>query len=383
MEKIIYLDNNATTQIDSRVLEAMLPYLKEEFGNASSTHQFGLSINKAVQEAREKIADLIGADATEVVFTSGATESINLALKGFALANQSKGKHIITVETEHKAVLDTCKYLGTIGFDVSYLPVKNDGLIDLEKLKHELRDDTILVCVMLANNETGVLQPLQKISKITHDAGAIFMSDATQAVGKIAIDVSELGIDLMTFSAHKFYGAKGIGVLYVRGLKKNQIKIDALQHGGGHENGLRSGTVNVPAIVAMGKACEIAKEEIQLDEKRISVLRDELESELVKMPGTFVNGSIESRMYNVSNVCFPGMDANVMIGKMKNVALSNGSACTSAIVEPSHVLKAMGLSDDNAFASIRFSLGKFNTHEEVKEVCEIIYKQTQQLISSI
>lgn len=383
MSEVIYLDNNATTRVDPRVLDAMLPYLTEEYGNATSAHHFGVGINKAIQESREKVAELIRADSTDIIFTSGATESINLALKGFALSNQHKGKHIITVETEHKAVLDTCKYLETIGFDVTYLPVKSDGLIDLEDLRKQLRSDTILVCVMFANNETGVLQPLKEISNITHDAGAIFMSDATQAVGKIATDVDELEVDLMTFSAHKFYGAKGSGALYIRGLKKNQIKLNALQHGGGHENGLRSGTLNVPAIVAMGKACEIAKEEMQRDEKRISVLRNELECELLKIQGIYVNGSTENRMYNVTNICFPGLDANVMIGKMKTVAVSNGSACTSSIVEPSHVLKAMGLTDDDAFASIRFSLGKFNNHQEVKAVCEIIYQQTHHLTSSI
>ena len=383
MPEIIYFDNNATTRVDPRVLDAMLPYLTEEYGNASSAHHFGVSINKAIQESREKVAELIGADSSDIIFTSGATESINLALKGFALSNQHKGKHIITVETEHKAVLDTCKYLETIGFDVTYLPVKNDGLIDLEELRNELRSDTILVCVMLANNETGVLQPLKEIAQITHDLGVIFMSDATQAVGKIATDIDELDVDLMTFSAHKFYGAKGAGALYVKGLKSNKIKLTPLQHGGGHEQGFRSGTLNVPAIIAMGKACEIAQSDMRGDEKRISILRDELEQELLKVQGAFVNGSTDKRMYNVTNICFPGIDANVMIGKMKTVAVSNGSACTSAIVEPSHVLKAMGLTDDDAFASIRFSLGKFNNHQEVKEVCEIIYKQTQQLTSSV
>ncbi len=377
MKEIIYLDNNATTEIDSRVLDAMLPYFEKQYGNSSSIHQFGLNSAKAVDQSRETIADLISADATEIIFTSGATESINLALKGFALANQSRGKHIITVETEHKAVLDTCKYLETIGFDVSYLPVKNDGLINLENLKTELRSDSILVCVMLANNETGVLQPVKEIANITHNAGAILMSDATQAVGKIATDVAELGVDLMTFSAHKFYGAKGLGALYVRGLKKNKIKLDALQHGGGHENGLRSGTLNVPAIVAMGKACEIAKAEMGNDKNRILFLRDELESELLKLHRAFVNGSTQDRMYNVTNICFPGIDANVLIAKMKNVAVSNGSACTSAIIEPSHVLKAMALSDDDAFSSIRFSLGRFNTESEVQEVLKIFSESLQ------
>lgn len=372
MSNLIYLDNNATTRADPRVLAAMMPYFTLEYGNASSTHHFGASINEIVHASRKKVADLIGSDEGEIIFTSGATEGINLALKGFALANQHKGKHIITVTTEHKAVLDTCKYLETIGFDVSYLPVKSDGLIDLKYLKCEIRSDTILVCVMAVNNEIGVRQPLKEIANITHEAGAIFFSDATQAVGKVETDVNEIGIDLMTFSGHKFYAPKGIGVLYVRALKKNKINLEPLLHGGGHENGLRSGTLNVPGIVGLGEACEIAKNEMRKDAKRILVLRDELENELLKLPRAYVNGSVASRIYNVSNVCFPGMDANVMIGKMKNVAVSNGSACTSAIVEPSHVLKAIGLSDDDALATIRFSLGKFNTREEILNVSRII-----------
>lgn len=369
---MIYLDNNATTQIDSRVLEAMMPFLKNEFGNASSSHHFGLRIAQAVDESRELTSKLIGAKSDEIIFTSGATESINLALKGFALANQGKGKHIITVETEHKAVIDTCKYLETIGFDVSYLPVKKDGLIDLEDLKNELRGDSILVCVMLVNNETGVLQPLKEIAKITHDAGVIFFSDATQAVGKIPVDVNELQVDLLAFSGHKFYAPKGIGGLYAKELKKNATKIHPLLHGGGHENGLRSGTLNVASIVGLGVACEIAKDEMRKDAKRISALRDELEKTMLNFSNAFINGSIKSRIYNVSNICFPNNDANVLIGRMKNVAVSNGSACSSAIIEPSHVLKAMGLSDDDAMASIRFSFGKFNTDEDVQSVSAIL-----------
>lgn len=371
MNDFFYFDNNSTTEIDSRVLEAMMPFLQGKYGNAASIHQFGLSIANAVEDSRKKVADLLDADSSEIIFTSGATESINLALKGFALANQHKGKHIITLETEHKAVLDTCKYLETIGFDVSYLPVKKDGVVDLNNLKNELRSDTILVCVMLVNNEIGSLHPLKEITKITHDAGAIIFSDTTQAVGKIAVDVDELGVDMLAFSGHKFYSPKGIGGLYVRGLKKNKIKLDALLHGGGHENGLRSGTLNVPGIVGLGKACEIAKEEMEKDAERISALRNELEKELLKFPNAFLNGSAESRIYNVCNICFPNTDANVMIGRMKNVAVSNGSACSSAIVEPSHVLKAIGLSDDDALASIRFSLGKFNTESDVQAVSKI------------
>jgi cysteine desulfurase len=371
LEKVIYLDNNATTKIDVRVLEAMMPYQLDEFGNASSVHQFGLSINKVVEESRAKVANLIRADANEIIFTSGATESINIALIGFALANQNKGRHIITVETEHKAVLDTCKYLEEIGFDISYLPVQKDGLLDLQDLRNALKNNTILVCVMFANNEIGVIQPIKEIAKIAHDAGIIFFSDATQAVGKVDIDIDDLAVDLMAFSGHKFYAPKGIGGLYVRGLKKGEIKLNPIIHGGGQENGLRSGTLNVPGIVGIGKASEISKIEMKKDFERISTLRNELESELLKHPAAFVNGAIENRMYNVSNICFPGIDANLMIGRMKNIAASNGSACTSAIIEPSHVLKAISLTDDDAFASIRFSLGRFNTKEEILSVVRI------------
>lgn len=372
MNKIFYFDNNATTPIDPRVLEAMLPYLKDMFGNASSSHQFGLRINKAVEDAREKVAELIQAAASEIIFTSGATESINIALKGYALANQEKGKHIITVQTEHKAVLDTCKYLETIGFEVSYLPVMKSGLLDLNQLSNELRSDSILVCVMAANNEIGVLQPLKEIASITHEAGAVFFSDATQAVGKIKTDVTEMGVDFMAFSAHKFYGAKGAGALFIKDMKRHKTKLETLIHGGGHENGLRSGTLNVPAIIAMGKASEIALDEMQSDQERIFFFRNELEGDLLKIEGSFVNGSQEQRMYNVTNICFPHIEANIFIGKMKNVAVSNGSACTSAIIEPSHVLKAIGLPDNKALASIRFSLGRFNTKEEMIYLVKIL-----------
>ena len=369
MAVYIYLDNNATTKTDPRVLEAMMPYLTNGYGNASSVHHFGLSINRAVNKAREKVAELIGADEKEVIFTSGATESINLALRGFAFKNQHKGKHIITVETEHKAVLETCKYLASLGFEITCLPVKRDGLIDLEALKGKLRADTILVCVMLANNEIGVMQPIKEIAEISHKAGAVFMCDATQAIGKIPVNVKELGIDLMTFSGHKFYAPKGIGCLYING--ENKIKIECLVFGGGHENGVRSGTLNVPGIVGLGKACEISLEEMGEDSIRIKKLRDNLEAELLKTPVSFVNGNPEKRMYNVSNICFPGIDANVIIGKMKNVAVSNGSACSSAIIKPSHVLKAIGLSDDDALASIRFSFGRFNDDKDVLYMTKI------------
>lgn len=373
---ISYLDYNATTPIDTRVLDAMLPFLKENFANPSSTHYFGTIINEAVKSARTQVADLIGADNKEIIFTSGSTEAINIALKGVAENYSDKGKHIITISTEHKAVLDTCKFLENRGYEITYLSVQQNGLIDLNELKKSLRSDTILVCVMFVNNETGVIQPIEEIASLTHEVGAFFMTDATQAVGKIEIDVDDFGIDILSLSGHKMYAPKGIGALYVR----KGIKLPAYTHGGGHENGLRSGTLNVPSIVALGKACEIAEQEMKQDAERIVSLRNELENELLKIPDTFVNGSTENRVYNVSNICFKGCDANVMIGRMKNIAVSNGSACTAAIVEPSHVLRVMGLSDDDAFASIRFSLGKFNTAEEIKTVIKTISELTKTML---
>jgi cysteine desulfurase len=380
-EQIIYFDNNATTPIDKRVLDAMLPFLTENFANASSTHHFGISVNESVNNARVQVADLICAEQNEVIFTSGSTEAINIALKGVAENYSSKGKHIVTISTEHHAVLDTCKHLESRGYEVTYLPVSKDGLIDLNDVKNSLRADTILVCVMYVNNETGVIQPIKEIASLTHEAGALFMTDATQAVGKMEIDVDALGIDLLCLSGHKMYAPKGVGALYVR-QRMNRVRLPAFIHGGGHEQGLRSGTLNVPGIVALGKACEISQKKMKQDAERISALRNELENELLKIEGTFVNGKTENRIFNTTNICFRGNDANVMIGRMRNVAVSNGSACTAAVVEPSHVLKAMGLSDDDAFASIRFSLGKFNTIKEVKEVCIIIFMLSQQITST-
>lgn len=376
IEPTIYFDYNATTPIDMRVLDAMLPFLTDNFANASSTHNFGLKANEAVKAARIKVADMIGAEPNEIVFTSGSTEAINLALKGVLENYSAKGKHIVTVATEHSAVLDTCKYLETRGYEVTYLPVNSFGLIDLNELKSVLRSDTILVCVMYANNETGVIQPIKEIAQLTHDAGAFYMCDATQAIGKIEIDVDTLGIDLLCISGHKMYAPKGVGALYVR-QSINRLKLPAQIHGGGQENGLRSGTLNVPSIVALGVACEISKQEMNQDAERICTLRNELENELLKIEGTFVNGKIENRIFNTTNICFRGNDANVMIGRMKNVAVSNGSACSSAVVEPSHVLTAMGLSDEDAFASIRFSLGKYNTIEDIEIVVNKIKELTQ------
>lgn len=381
-KQLIYLDNNATTPIDNRVLEAMLPYLTTNFANANSTHQFGVGAYNAVKEARKQVAEIIGAETNEIVFTSGATEAINLAIKGVAENYSHKGKHIITVSTEHSAVLDVCKYLETKGYEVTYLPVESNGLIDVDYFKSLLREDTILVSVMMVNNETGVIQPIKEIAKLTHKAQAIFMTDATQAVGKMVVNIDDLDIDLLCFSGHKIYAPKGVGALYVR-QRNNRIKIPALLHGGGHERGLRSGTLNVPGIVALGKACELAQKEIDKNQIQIKELRDYLEKQLLTIDNSFVNGTTEHRLYNVTNICFTGADSEAVIMGLSNnendlplIAVSNGSACTSASIDPSHVLIAIGLNENQAFNSIRFSLGKYNTKEElddvIKEVKDIV-----------
>jgi cysteine desulfurase len=384
-KQVIYLDNNATTQIDNRALDAMMPFLTNEFANANSTHQFGIHAYEAVKSARFQVSDLIRAEPHEIVFTSGSTEAINLAIKGVAENYQSKGKHIVTVSTEHSAVLDTCQYLESKGFEVTYLSVKTNGLIDLDELKSVLRDNTILVSVMLANNETGVIQPIKEIAELTHEVGALFMSDATQAVGKISINVDELGIDLLCLSGHKLYAPKGVGALYVR-QRINRVKIPALLHGGGHEKGLRSGTLNVPGIVALGEACAIAKRELPKNAESIGALRDYLETELLKIEGTSVNGNTSSRLFNTSNILFRGADSDAIIMGLSNsdndlpmIAVSNGSACTSASIEPSHVLTAMGLGEIAAFSSIRFSIGKFNTKKEI----EIVIDSVKDVVSSL
>lgn len=364
--EIIYLDNNSTTPLDKRVLDAMLPYFINDFGNPSSTHNFGKNSSKAVETAKKNIATLINSTPQELTFTSGATESINIALKGLALHPSNEKKHIITVKTEHKAVLDTCKYLETFGFEVDYLPVNKDGLIDLKQLENTIRKDTLLVCIMWVNNETGVIQSLNEISKLVHTAGSLFMTDATQAVGKIPTDILEHNIDIMCFSAHKMYGPKGIGALFVNSETVNKKHILPLQHGGGHENGLRSGTLNVPAIVGFGKACEIAFNEMKINESTILRLRNSIEKDLLNIKGSFINGSKNQRLYNTLNICIPNFDATVFIGKNKNIAASNGSACTAALVEASHVLTAMGLSEDESLGSLRISIGKINKESELK-----------------
>lgn len=349
----------------------MLPYFSSNFANPASTHHFGSLIKKEIDNSRGQIARIIGANSNEITITSGATESINLALKGIALKSNNK-RHIITVQTEHKAVLDCCKYLESVGYEVDYLGVNKDGLINLSELKSLIKEDTLLVSIMWVNNETGVIQNIKEIGEIIHNTDAFFMTDATQAVGKIEIDVEENNIDILCFSAHKFYGPKGIGALYLnsRRIKKNNIL--AQIHGGGHEGGLRSGTLNVPSIIGFGKACEIASIEKFEFFEIIRGLRDFFEFELLKHKGITVNGSITNRLYNTSNVSLANIDANVFIGQLNSVAISNGSACNSAVFEPSHVLKSMGVQDGLAYGSLRFSFGKFNTMEEIKTALGLI-----------
>lgn len=351
--------------MDPRVLEAMLPFFTTYFGNASSrTHSFGWEADAAVEYAREQIAYLINAEPQEIVFTSGATEADNLALKGIFEMHQSKGNHLITVKSEHKAVLDSCKHLEKMGADITYLDVKNDGLIDTEELENAINARTILISVMYANNETGVIQPIQEIAAIAKKKGVLFFSDATQAVGKVPVDVIKDGIDLMSFSAHKMYGPKGTGALYVR-RKNPRVRIAAQMDGGGHERGMRSGTLNVPGIVGFGKAGELARIEMKKDGERLCKLRNKLEAELLKTGQAFINGNTEYRLPNVSNMSFENVNGVDLIAQLnKNIALSSGSACTSGTNEPSYVLKAMGLTDEMARSSLRFGLGRFTTEEE-------------------
>lgn len=361
----IYLDNNATTPLDPRVLEAMMPYLTNNFGNAASrSHSFGWAAEEAVDYAREQIANLIGANPKEIIFTSGATESDNLALKGVFEMYGQKGKHIITLNTEHKAVLDACKHLEKLGAEVTYLSVAENGLLNLADLEAAMRPDTILVSVMYGNNEIGVVQPVREISAIAHKHGALFMTDATQAVGKIPVDVIGDGIDLMAFSAHKMYGPKGVGALYVR-RKNPRVKVTAQMDGGGHERGMRSGTLNVPGIVGLGKACEICQQDMESDTKRIIAMRDRLETELLKMEEAYLNGSKEHRLPHVANISFKYVEGEGLMMGVKDLAVSSGSACTSASLEPSYVLKNLGLDDELAHSSLRFGLSRFTKDEEI------------------
>ena len=362
----IYLDNNATTPMDPRVLEAMLPYFVEKFGNAASrNHSFGWVAEEAVDYAREQVAKLINADPKEIIFTSGATEADNLAIKGVYEMYSSKGNHIITATTEHKAVLDTCKHIEKTGGKVTYLDVQADGLIDLAELEAAITPQTILIAIMYGNNEIGVIQPVREISAIARKHGVLFFTDATQAVGKIPVDVQKDGIDLMAFSGHKMYGPKGVGVLYVR-RKNPRVKVTAQMDGGGHERGMRSGTLNVPGIVGLGKACELCMNEMESEAKRLSTMRDRLESALMELEEAYVNGNREHRLPHVANISFKYVEGEgLMMGFNKDIAVSSGSACTSASLEPSYVLKALGLGDDLAHSSLRFGLGRFTTDEQI------------------
>ena len=375
----IYLDNNATTPMDPRVLEAMLPYFNEKFGNAASrNHPFGWVAEEGVDYAREQVAKLIGASEKEIIFTSGATESDNLAIKGVFEMYKEKGNHIITAVTEHKAVLDACKHVEKLGGKVTYLPVKEDGLVDLAALEAAMTSETILVSIMYGNNEIGVIQPVKEIAAIAHKYGALFMTDATQAVGKIPVDVIADGIDLLALSAHKMYGPKGVGALYVR-RKGPRVKVTAQMDGGGHERGMRSGTLNVPGIVGLGKACEIAGLEMESEAIRLSALRDKLEKALTVLEESYVNGNVEHRLPHVANISFKYVEGEGLMMAMKDLAVSSGSACTSASLEPSYVLKSLGLSDDLAHSSIRFGLGRFTTEEEVDYAVEVTKKAVTHL----
>jgi cysteine desulfurase len=362
----IYLDYNSTTPVDPRVLEAMLPYFNEKFGNAASrSHAFGWAAEEAVEVAREQVARLIGAEPKEIVFTSGATEGDNLALKGVFEAYSAKGNHIITVATEHKAVLDSCHHIERLGGEVTYLPVGASGLIDLAELEAAIRPTTILIAVMYANNEIGVIQPIKAISAIARRHDVLFFSDAVQTVGKIPVDVNADGIDILTLSAHKIYGPKGIGAIYVR-RRNPRVRLNAQMDGGGHERGMRSGTLNVPAIVGLGVACELCGREMAGEAARLSALRDRLEQGLLRIDGATVNGSLEHRLPHTTNISFGGVDGQALLaGLGKDVALSTGSACTSASMEPSYVLKALGVEDDLAHSSLRLGLGRWTTAEEV------------------
>ncbi|MBB5401530.1 IscS subfamily cysteine desulfurase [Paraburkholderia sp. BR13439] len=374
----IYMDYSATTPIDPRVVDKMIPYLREQFGNpASRSHAYGWNAERAVEEAREQVAALVNADPREIIWTSGATESDNLALKGAAHFYKSKGKHIVTVKTEHKAVLDTTRELEREGFEVTYLDVKDDGLIDLDAFKAALRPDTILVSVMSVNNEIGVIQDIEAIGEITREKGIIFHVDAAQATGKIQIDLQKLKVDLMSFSAHKTYGPKGIGALYVR--RKPRIRIEAQMHGGGHERGMRSGTLATHQIVGMGEAFRIAREEMATENERIRMLRDRLLKGLSEIEEVYVNGDMEKRVPHNLNISFNFVEGESLIMAVKDVAVSSGSACTSASLEPSYVLRALGRNDELAHSSIRFTVGRFTTEQEIDYVINLLKTKISKL----
>jgi cysteine desulfurase len=360
----IYMDYSATTPIDPRVADKMIPYLREQFGNpASRSHAYGWSAEAAVEEARAEVAKLVGADPREIIWTSGATESNNLALKGAAHFYKSKGKHIITVKTEHKAVLDTVRELERQGFEATYLEPQDNGLISLEQLEAAIRPDTILVSVMFVNNEIGVIQPIKEIGELCRKKGVIFHCDAAQATGKVHINLEELKVDLMTFTAHKTYGPKGIGALYVR--RKPRVRLEAQMHGGGHERGLRSGTLPTHQIVGMGEAFRIAREEMDTEIERVKALRDRLAKGLLEIEEVYINGDMEHRVPHNLNVSFNFVEGESLIMAIKDIAVSSGSACTSASLEPSYVLRALGRSDELAHSSIRFTIGRFTTEEDI------------------
>jgi cysteine desulfurase len=369
MKTPIYMDYHATTPLDPRVLDAMLPYYREKFGNAASrNHSFGWDAEQAVEKGRRQVAELIGATPKEVVFTSGATESNNLAIKGVAEMYSERGNHIITVATEHKAVLDTCKRLAKHGLSVTFLPVQRDGLLDLDALRAAITDQTILISVMHANNEIGVLQPVREIGRIARERGVLFHTDATQSVGKVPVNVNDDNIDLLSLSGHKIYGPKGIGALYVR-RKNPRVQLTAQMDGGGHERGMRSGTLNVPGIVGLGEACAICQMEMAGESSRLAGLRDRLKDRLfAELDEIYVNGSMSSRLPNNLNVSFAYVEGESLLMGIHDVAVSSGSACTSATLEPSYVLRALGVGEDLAHTSIRFGLGRFNTQEEVDYV---------------
>ncbi|HTI18592.1 MAG TPA: IscS subfamily cysteine desulfurase [Trinickia sp.] len=374
----IYMDYSATTPVDPRVADKMIPYLREQFGNpASRSHSYGWDAERAVEEAREQVAALVGADPREIVWTSGATESNNLAIKGAAHFYHSRGKHIVTLKTEHKAVLDTCRELERQGFEVTYLDVQEDGLIDLEAFKAALRPDTILASVMFVNNEIGVIQDIEAISEICRAKNIVFHVDAAQATGKVEIDLSRLKVDLMSFSAHKTYGPKGIGALYVR--RKPRVRIEAQMHGGGHERGMRSGTLAPHQIVGMGEAFRIAREEMATENERVRALRDRLLRGLSEMEEVYVNGDMERRVAHNLNVSFNFVEGESLIMAVKDVAVSSGSACTSASLEPSYVLRALGRNDELAHSSIRFTVGRFTTEQEVDYVVDLLKKKIGKL----
>ena len=376
----IYLDHNATTPCDPRVVDAMVPYFTQNFGNAASrNHPFGWEAEAAVDNAREQVAKLIGADPKEMIFTSGATEADNLAIKGVFEMYASKGNHIITCNIEHKAVLDTCKHIEKEGGEVTYLKVNDDGLIDMKELEAAIKPTTILIAIMYANNEIGTVMPVKEIGALAKKNGILFFTDATQAVGKIPVDVNKDGIDLLAMTAHKMYGPKGIGALYVR-RKNPRVKVTAQMDGGGHERGMRSGTLNVPGIVGFGKACELAYNEMEADAKRLSVLRDKLENALLKIEEAYVNGSKQHRLPHVTNISFKYVEGEgMMMGFNKDIALSSGSACTSASLEPSYVLKALGLGDDLAHSSLRFGLGRFTTEDQIDYTIEAVTNTVNKL----